>query len=105
MMTSRLYPVELAVEHVRNRRQRMPVPRMTMGECADRSIDRETFCDQRIIINVHVVIEIDELVPDRLAEHQPGDHDKKKRNKKELAGKNRLLPNVGLAAEFVALTR
>ena len=32
VMSARFQPIELAVEHVRNGRQRMPVPRMRLGE-------------------------------------------------------------------------
>jgi len=59
-------PEQLAIEHMRNTRQRMPVSRMKMGKRSNHAIEREALDDARIFININVVIEIDEIVPERL---------------------------------------
>src|ERR1043166_5020469 len=51
----------------------MPVPRMSMRERTDYPLGGKPSNDERIFIDVHVVIKIDEIVSDRLAEHGPGD--------------------------------
>ena len=51
----------------------MPVPRMSMRECADYPFSRKPSYDERIIIDVNVIIKIDEIVSQRLTEYGPGD--------------------------------
>ena len=52
----------------------MPVPRMSMRECADYPFSGKPSCDERIIIDVNVIIEIDEIVSQRLTEYGPRDY-------------------------------
>ncbi len=75
-------PEQLAIQHMRNTRQRMPVSRMKMGKCSNHAIDREALDDARIFININVVIEIDEIVPERLPKNQPDDGDQTETDKK-----------------------
>ena len=63
----------MAIQHVGKRGQRMPVPRMSMCECADYPFHGKSSYDERIFIDVNVIIKIDEIVTQRLAEHGPGD--------------------------------
>ena len=51
----------------------MPVPCMSMRECADYPFSGKPSCDERIIIDIHVIIKIDEIVSQRLTEYGPGD--------------------------------
>ena len=50
----------------------MPVPRMSMRECADYPFNGKSSYDERIFIDVNVVIKIDEIVSQRLTEYNPG---------------------------------
>ena len=75
-------PEQLAIEHMRNTRQRMPVSRMKMRKCSNHAIEREALDDARILININVVIEIDEVVPERLPKNQPDDCNQTERKEK-----------------------
>jgi hypothetical protein len=44
----------------------MPVPRVRVGKGTDNSIDIQASCDQRVIVDVDVVIEVNKLMPHRL---------------------------------------
>ena len=70
MVLSGAEPEELAVEHVRHARQRMPVPHVAVGEHPNDAVDGKTVRDMRILKHVLVVIKIDELVVRGLGEHQ-----------------------------------
>ena len=65
--------IQLAIEHVRKRGQRMPVPRMSMRECVDYPFSGKSSYDEWIFIDVNVIIKIDEIVSQRLTEYGPGD--------------------------------
>src|ERR1700686_1172351 len=78
MMSARFQPVELAIQHMRDGRQRMPVLGMNMCEGPRDTRDSETACYFRILIDVVLIIVVNELVPERLAKNQP--HDKGKKN-------------------------
>ena len=62
MVSSRLQSVNLAVQHVRNRRQRVPVSGMTMDKSADDAIDRQASRNRRVFVNIYVIVKIDEIV-------------------------------------------
>ena len=51
----------------------MPVPCMNLRECADYPFSGKPSYDERIIIDINVIIKIDEIVSQRLAEYSPGD--------------------------------
>src|SRR3954451_16124734 len=71
MMPARVESVDLAVGHVRNRGQRMPVIRMHMSEGPENSVEAQTIYDDRIIVDVIVVVIIQELMPNRLCKNHP----------------------------------
>src|SRR5437870_2234465 len=73
VMTAGFEPEQLAVEHVRNRRERMPVPRMRMGKRGEYAVYRKASGDGGVLIHVQVIVEIDEIVPQSLTKNQPGD--------------------------------
>ena len=60
----------------------MPVLRMSVRECADYPFSGEPSYDERIFINVNVIIEVDEIVSQRLTEYGPGDCQQPKADKK-----------------------
>ena len=51
----------------------MPVPRMSVRECADYPFSGNPLYDERIFIDVKVIIKIDEIVSQRSTEYGPGD--------------------------------
>ena len=51
----------------------MPVPCMNLRECVDYPFSGKPSYDERIIININVVIKIDEIVSQSLTEYGPGD--------------------------------
>ena len=53
----------------------MPVSRMRVGKYSNHAIEREALADTGILIDIHVVIEIDEIVPQCLPEDRPDDCD------------------------------
>ena len=60
-------PVELAIEHVRERRQRMPVDAQRAQENDARSpCERQAGADFTVLVDVLVIIKIDERVAGRL---------------------------------------
>src|ERR1700719_3292715 len=71
VMPARAEAVELAVQHVGKPGERVPVRRVRLGERPDNSFARQPAKDLRILIHIRAVIEIDELVMNRLAENQP----------------------------------
>ena len=75
VMSTGVQPEQLAIEHMRNTRQRMPVSRMKMGKYSNHAIEREALDNARIPININVIIEIDEIVTERLTKDQPDDCD------------------------------
>ena len=56
----------------------MPVSRMSVGKCADYAIHRKSSGDGRVFIHIHMIVEIDEIVPERLTKNQPSDRDQNK---------------------------
>jgi hypothetical protein len=50
----------------------MPVPGMSMRECADCPFSGNPSYDERILIDVNVIIKIDEIVSQRLTEYGAG---------------------------------
>ena len=64
-------PVNLAVRQMRQSGQRMPVCPVAMAEDPGDPGSRQPLGHVRIVVDVHVVVVIDELMADRLAEDQP----------------------------------
>lgn len=73
VMAAGLDSKQLAVEHVRNRRERMPIPRMRMGKRAECAGQRKSSVDDRVLININMIVEINEIVPQSLTENEPSD--------------------------------
>jgi hypothetical protein len=51
----------------------MPISGVSMGECVDEAIGGEALCDPRVFIHVHVIVKIDEIVPQSLTKNEPSD--------------------------------
>ncbi len=45
---------------------------MSMSECADYAVYRDSSRDKRVLVHIRVIVEINEIVPNGLAKHQPG---------------------------------
>lgn len=44
-----------------------------MGKCVDETIGCEAPCDLRVLIHVHVIVQINEIVPQSLTKNEPSD--------------------------------
>jgi len=51
----------------------MPVQRVSMRESADYSFSGKASYNQRVFVDVNVIIKIDEIVPQSLTKNEPGD--------------------------------
>ena len=71
MMAGGIETVKLAIHHVRNPGERMPVAGMDMSERPHDSIPTEPVIYSRILEDVIAVVEIYEFVAERLSEDQP----------------------------------
>src|SRR5689334_2478919 len=76
MMSPRLETIQLTIHHVRNGRNRVPVVGVHMGEGPSNSSETKAIGDPRIIVNILIIVVINELVPERLAKHNPDNTDK-----------------------------
>ena len=72
MMAAGLQAIKLAVQHVREPGQRMPVAGVVRGERPGDSLAGQAPADVPVLVDVIVVVEVDEVVAGRLAED--GDH-------------------------------
>ena len=75
MMAAGLQPEQLAIEHVRNRRQWVPVARVCVRERPGNVPEVNSAGDDGVFIDVNVIVEINEIVSERLTEQGPGDRD------------------------------
>ena len=80
MVAPRLQAVELAIQHVRNRSERMPVSGMHVGERPLNPAWRKTICNPCILDDVTGIVVTYELVPKRLAKCDPDNYCKKNRD-------------------------
>ena len=71
MVSGGIQPEELAIQHVRQRRQRMPVTGITLGERGAKAIGGEASGDDRIFVDVVLIVVGHELVAEGLAKNQP----------------------------------
>ncbi len=90
MMSAGIEPEELAVEHVGNRRQRMPVPRVAVCERPNDSGQCKAAGYDRIFIDVDVIVEINEFVSNGLAENKPCDCGQKNTYAHDFAARSQL---------------
>jgi len=77
MMRAWIQAEQLAIEHVRHRRERMPVLGMNMGEGPLDSGPRQPRAHVRIVEHVKRIVVINELVTECLPEHRPRKRDQK----------------------------
>jgi hypothetical protein len=82
MMPASVQPVQLAIQHVRNGRDGVPVTAYCVCEAPSDPSQRQPCGDVSIRIDVLWVVEADELMSQGLAENQPRDR-----------GKNSTYPN------------
>ena len=68
----------------------MPVPRMWMGKGTDYSTNSRAPCDQWVIVNVDVVIEVNKIIPHGLTKDEPRDSDQKEVNQNDLRARRRV---------------
>src|SRR4051812_35137554 len=73
MMAAWIQAIQLAVQHMGKPRDGVPVGRMDVRECPPDSLDRQASGDLRVLKDIDVVIQIDELKTKRLAKDEPGD--------------------------------
>ena len=73
MMARRLQTEELAIQHMGDPGQRVPVAGVHMGKRPNDSIQFEAAGDRRVFEDVIAVVEINELVVNRLAKDEPGE--------------------------------
>ena len=71
MMAPGVESVELAVKHMRDRGEGVPVSRVNMGEGPLNTAWGETVDDSWIGVNVRTIVVVHELVVQRLAECDP----------------------------------
>ncbi len=71
MRAARIDAEELAIEHVRNPRERLPTGEVSVSKSPDDSSRREPAVEMRISYDVGGPIEIDELVAKRRPEDGP----------------------------------
>ena len=77
-MSTRAQSIALTIHHVRNRRQRMPVSPVAVGEGPLHSGEGNAARYRRILIDVGTVVVIDKIVTECLAKNQPRDHRQEK---------------------------
>ena len=63
--------VELAIDHVGNDRERVPIVGLGVDECLGQTMQTQTRGHQRISVNVGFVVIIYEVVAQRLTEDDP----------------------------------
>ena len=67
MMPGGIQPVELAIEHVGDPGQRMPVVGIASGESPGHSSHRQSWRDLRVVIDIGIIVEIEKPVPEGFA--------------------------------------
>src|ERR1700719_1012804 len=71
MMSPWLKAIQLAIQHMRDRGQRVPVSRMNMSECPSDPGKCQSSGDLRVLVDVVPVIVADELVVNDPVEGEP----------------------------------
>src|SRR5262245_28587454 len=80
MMPAGVQPVQLAIQHVRNSRDWVPVTGYCVGKAPNDPSQRQPCGDVPIRIDIMWVVEADELMSQGLAENQPRDGGKNNTN-------------------------
>src|ERR1041384_3229197 len=87
MMPARLQPEQLTIEHVRERGQRMPVARVRVRKRPDHIAEAQSSAHDRVLVDVNVIVEVNEIMPKRLPEHDP--RERNQTNAHEQSGSTR----------------
>src|SRR5262245_2906151 len=74
-MALRIQPIQVAVQHVRQPRQRMPIPGISSGESPDDTFSGESCLHIAVFHNVCMVVVGDEIVVSRLPIDRNSRHD------------------------------
>jgi hypothetical protein len=74
VMPARFQPVQLAIKHVCDCCEGMPVFRVNMRECPRNIAQTDTTGDPGILIDVLRIIIVNEIVPECLTKHGPGEN-------------------------------
>src|SRR5215831_11848654 len=80
VMSPWLKAIQLAIQHVGNCRERMPVSRMDVSEGPLNACKGKTTRDLRIYVNIFLVIVIDESVAKGPSKNNPDDYYEEKTN-------------------------
>src|SRR5207248_10602176 len=75
MMAARCESENLAVEHVRNDRERMPIVGLGIDKGLLQSVDAESLADQPVSVDVSFVVEVYKIVVQGLAKDDPDQSD------------------------------
>src|SRR5690349_20273573 len=76
MVSGGMQAVQLMIEHQGNPDERMPVVRIRMGESPAHTFPRQTRGDMRILVDIIIVVELNEIKMPRLPEDDPdGGHE------------------------------
>ena len=70
MMSPRAQAVKLAIQHVREPRQRTPIAAGTPGESPADPLHAQPLGHFRVLPHVYIVVVVDEPVPNRLPKNQ-----------------------------------
>src|SRR3954471_5977140 len=82
MMPPRIQTVELAIDHVRDPGEGMPVRRMEMGESPKNAFESQAARDLGVLRHVFEVVVVNEAVIQRLAKHDPGQNGERRTDAK-----------------------
>ena len=77
MMGAWIQAEQLAIEHVRDGRERMPVLRMNMGERPPDAAPGQACAHMHVVEHVKRIVVVNELMPKCLAENRPGERNQK----------------------------
>src|ERR1043166_1899818 len=102
MMPARLQPEQLTVEHVRERGQRMPVARVRVRKRPDHIAEAQSSAHDRVLVDVNVIVEVNEIMPKRLPEHDPRDRNQRNATEKRVSPRPVPPPATLRRANFLA---
>ena len=93
-MTRRIQTEELAIQHMRNRGQRMPVSSMEAKKRRDQTVARQTRRNLRVFVNIILVVVLDKGMAERLPENGPRQRGQRQIDGDEDAAGNRFRRGV-----------
>ena len=97
--------VKLAVQHVRDAGQWVPVPDMAMGEGPSDPLGGQATLDVCVLKHVRAVVVGDEVVPDGLTEHEDDrEHEKNRRGSAPDRGSWPAAADGGLAVRLLGIS-